>query len=202
MPGPPRKGQRRNLVATLLPIGLGVVLLVMIVTGGLRNNTIVKRPKIVYGINDEIYFTERATSEDAKVLAQALRKIGYFHDRGNTVVLAKGDEGTIVSFVLVEGAWSRADAAGSFEEIGRRIAPAVGGFPILVRLIDSARVTKKELTIGKSVIGTRDEVYYFGSATGRPGAGGCAEVGEIPGGSRCERGVGQGRRHVDLVCGG
>jgi hypothetical protein len=52
-----------------------------------------------------------------------------------------------------------------FEELGRQIAPKVGGFPIKVRLINSDRETKKEVTVGKTIIGTKDEIYYYGSAT-------------------------------------
>jgi hypothetical protein len=34
-----------------------------------------------------------------------------------------------------------------------------------VRLVDSSRETKKEVIAGKAVIGTKDEIYYFGAAT-------------------------------------
>jgi hypothetical protein len=40
----------------------------------------------------------------------------------------------------------------------------VGGFPIKVRLVDSARAIRKELAVGKVTIGAKDTIYYFGSA--------------------------------------
>jgi hypothetical protein len=52
----------------------------------------------------------------------------------------------------------------AFEEIVREVAPSVGGFPVKLRLLNSGQ-NKKELTIGKVIVGTKDELYYFGSAT-------------------------------------
>jgi hypothetical protein len=53
----------------------------------------------------------------------------------------------------------------AFEEVGREIAPAVGGFPVKVRLANTERQTMKELAVGKAATGTKDDLYYFGSAT-------------------------------------
>jgi hypothetical protein len=80
-------------------------------------------------------------------------------------LLSKGTAGTIVSFVVNEGAWDHPATVYSFEEIGRRIAPVVGGFPIQLRLIDAERALRRELTVGRVAIGAKDEVYYFGSAS-------------------------------------
>ncbi len=81
------------------------------------------------------------------------------------MLLSKGTAGTVVSFALNDGAWDHPDTVYSFEEIGRRIATSIGGFPIKVRLIDSHRLLHKELTVGKLMVGSRDAVYYLGSAT-------------------------------------
>ncbi len=121
-------------------------------------------PKVVVGTRDEIYFMHAATRQEAEALGRSLQATGFFNDRGTTVYFSKGTEGTIVSFALSNGAWDHPGAIQSFEEIGRRVAASTGGFPLQVRLIDGARVTHRELTIGKVSLG-RDEVYYFGSAT-------------------------------------
>ena len=52
----------------------------------------------------------------------------------------------------------------SFEEVGRQIAPTVGGFPIQVRVIDTAREVKQEPTVGEAVFSGNDAVYYLGAA--------------------------------------
>jgi hypothetical protein len=147
-----------------LAFGIGLAVLLTIAAGEMW----VRRTrdlKVIVGTNDEIYYYRRATKEDAIALGQALRKIGFLNGRGTSVLLWQGSGRTVISFVLNDGAWNHPDAVFNFAEIGRRAAPAVGGFPIQVRLVDSARVVRKELTVGKATIGARDTVYYFGSAT-------------------------------------
>jgi len=121
--------------------------------------------KIMIGSKDEVYYSGAATKQDALGLGQALKEIGYFKDNGVSVQLSKGKAGTVVSFVVQERAWDRPEMISGFEEVGREIAPSIGGFPIRVRLIDSAHETRKEVGVGKMLVGTKDELYYFGSAT-------------------------------------
>jgi len=157
----------RRLATSLSIYGIGFLLLATIVTGGIQ---LARRPRtkltrVIVGTRDEVYYYHAATPEDARALGTALQKTGFLNDRGTTVLLSKGTDGTLVSFVLNDGAWDHPDTVYTFEEIGRRIATSVGGFPIKVRLIDSHRILHKELTVGKEIIGSRDVVYYFGSAT-------------------------------------
>jgi hypothetical protein len=149
----------------VLACAAGVALIVAAAIWGTRSPARQTLPKVIVGTRDEIYYSHAATKEDAVSLGQALQATGFLNDRGTTVLLSKGTAGTIVSFALNDGAWNRADTVLSFEEIGRRIANSVGGFPIKVRLMDDARSVHKELTVGKVIVGGRDEVYYFGSAT-------------------------------------
>jgi len=121
-------------------------------------------PKVVVGTKDEVYYSGTATQADAQALGNSLKATGYFADNGVTVLLDKGPSGTIVSFVVKEGIWDKPDMVSSFDEIGREIAPAVGGFPIQVRLLNKAREVKKETTVGKFSAGN-DHIYYLGAAT-------------------------------------
>jgi hypothetical protein len=155
---------RRKAAALALACVLGAALAATIAIWGVRSTTRTL-PKVVVGTRDEIYFSHAATKEDAASLGQALRATGFLNDRGTTVLLSKGTAGTEVSFALNDGAWDHADTVLSFEEIGRRVANSVGGFPIKVRLIDSARIVHKELTVGRVIAGGKDEIYYFGAAT-------------------------------------
>lgn len=122
-------------------------------------------PKVTIGARDEVYYNHAATIEDANALGHALQMIGFFNDRGTTVLLSRNKGGTVVSFVLQEGQWNSAAAVASFEEIGRRVAGAVGGLPIEVRLVDGKWSVQKAMQVGKVRIGSRDEIYYLGSAT-------------------------------------
>lgn len=103
--------------------------------------------RLVVGTKDEVYFTGAATQEDARALGEGLKKAGYFLDRGFTVILSKDTDGTVISFVVKDGVWDDAAMASGYEELGRGLAGAVGGFPIKVRLVNSLRVTKKEFDL-------------------------------------------------------
>jgi hypothetical protein len=153
-----------RIAANWLAIGVGLAILVSLLAGGV----LVRSPfdhKVIIGSRDEVYCYRRATDEDARALGQALKNIGFFNDRGTSVLLWKGGGPTVVSFVLDNGAWDHPHAISNFAEIGRRIALSVGGFPLQVRLVDAGRTIRKQLTVGKAIIGARDILYYFGSAT-------------------------------------
>jgi len=121
--------------------------------------------KVIIGTKDEVFYSGAATKQDALALGQALKQAGYFQDRGISARISKDKDGTAVGFVLQDGMWDRPEMVSGAEELGREIAPAIGGFPIQVRLMNSAQDTLKHMTVGKAVVGTKDIVYYYGSAT-------------------------------------
>ncbi len=165
---PPRESavaRGRKTAAIILASVVGLALFAAILYAALHPSAHRGIPKIIVGTSDEVYYSHAATEEDARSLGRALQAIGFFNNRGTAVLLSKGTSGTIVSFVLNDGAWNHPPTVASFEEIGRRIAAAVGGYPIQVRLGDLKWGVHKELVIGKVMVGARDEVYYFGSAT-------------------------------------
>jgi hypothetical protein len=145
-------------------IGVGVALLATIVGGEIAIRS-AHDNKVVIGSNDEVYYYRRATKEDALALGEALKGTGFFNGRGTSVLLWKGGGPTLVSFVVDEGAWFHPDAISNFSELGRRIAMPVGGFPIRVYLIDAGRTIRRKITVGKAIVGARDVMYYFGTAT-------------------------------------
>ena len=103
--------------------------------------------RLVVGTKDEVYFTGSATKEDAQALGEGLKKAGYFLDRGFTVILSKDSDGTVISFVVKDGVWDDAGMAAGFQELGRGLAPTVGGFPIKVRLVNALKQSKKEFVL-------------------------------------------------------
>jgi hypothetical protein len=143
---------------------LGLALLLALAGGEIALRT-TRDPKVTIGGNDEVYYYRRATREDALALGEALKATGFFNGRGTSVLLWEGGGPTTVSFVVADGAWDHPNAISNFTEIGRRIAHSVGGFPIQVHLIDSGRVIRKKMTVGKTIIGSKDILYYFGIAT-------------------------------------
>ncbi len=158
---------------TVFIYGVGILLLATVVAGAIQLALYprTKLTRVMVGQHDEVYYYHKATPADASALGDALRRTGFLNDRGTTVILSKGTDGTLVSFVLNDGAWDHWETVYAFEEIGRRVAPAIGGFPIKVRLIDDHRVLHKELNVGKVESGAKDAVYYFGAATQADAAG-------------------------------
>ncbi len=120
---------------------------------------------VTIGAKDEVYYSGSATKDNAQALGNALKNTGYLTDRGVTVSLAKGTDGTLVSFVVKQGAWNQPGIISQFEEIGREVAPSIGGFPIRVRLMTANREIKKESTVGKAAFAGNDKIYYVGAAS-------------------------------------
>jgi hypothetical protein len=156
--------QPRKIAATLLAAAAGVALVVILVYSASHTSNR-EVPKAIIGTNDAVYYSHAATKSDAELLGHALQVTGFFNNRGTSVLLSKGTSGTIVSFALNDGAWDHPGTVLSFEEIARRVAGSVGGFPIHARLCDSKWGVHKEVIVGKVTAGVRDEVYYYGSAT-------------------------------------
>jgi hypothetical protein len=156
----------RALGSRWVATGLGIAYLALLFGGVLLFESVHETSsKIVVGSNDDIYYSGSATKEDATTLGEALKKVGYFHNQAASVLLSKGTDGQIVSFVVKDGIWKRPEIVAAFEEIGREIAPTVGGFPIKLRLVNTSRETLKELIVGKVIIGSKDEIYYLGGST-------------------------------------
>ncbi len=157
------RARSRRIAANVLASVLGAALV------GIVGYYATHRPhgasKVVLQTKDEVYYSHSATSQDAEALGAALELTGFFNGRGVAVQLSKGTSGTIVSFVLNEGGWNHPMTVLSFEEIARRCANSIGGFPVHVRLCDSAWGVHKEVIVGKVDAGGKDEVYYYGSAT-------------------------------------
>jgi hypothetical protein len=91
--------------------------------------------KLTIGTKDVAYYFGDANNGDASALGEALRTAGYFTGQGATVALLKG-EGTVISFVVQDGFWNEPAVTATLQRLVRQIAPAVGGLPIEVRLLD------------------------------------------------------------------
>jgi hypothetical protein len=102
---------------------------------------------ITVGANDQVGYSGTATEQDAKALIESLKSIGYLKDKGTTILLSKGPGGTVVAFVVQDGAWDDESLVAKYEEIGTSIAPSVGGAPIKVRMLNTVLRKQKEIPI-------------------------------------------------------
>jgi hypothetical protein len=78
---------------------------------------------------------------------QLLKSAGFSQDQGATVMFSKNDDGTAISYVVVEGAWDRPNPVAPFEALTRAVASSVGGFPLKLRLLSSRLEEKKVVAI-------------------------------------------------------
>jgi len=122
-------------------------------------------PKVIVGSKDDVFYTGTAARSEALALGNDLKTDGYFLDKGETVVLDKGANGTVISFVVKEGSWNDASTMDSFEEIARQVAPDVGGLPVKVQLLNKKRVVERESQVAIAEFEGGDRVYSMGIVT-------------------------------------
>lgn len=159
-----KPGQARRVASNWLAVGVGLVLLGSVAAWRIDVMRRPKTPQVTVGTKDQVFYRSPVTEQDAQALGHALQNTGFFRDQGASVLLARSGESAVVSFVLNDGGWDHPTTIASFEEIGRRVASSVGGFPIQVHLVDTAWHVQKSLAVGRVFVGKGDVVYYFGSA--------------------------------------
>jgi hypothetical protein len=120
---------------------------------------------VTIGTKDQVIYSGSATEAQATALGNALKSDGYFQDRGVTVLLNIGANGTTISFVVGDGVWNQAGTMGQFEEVGREIADSVGGLPVTVQLMDTHEDVEKTGIVGEVKLTGGDAVYYEGYST-------------------------------------
>jgi hypothetical protein len=120
---------------------------------------------VTIGTKDQVIYSGTATANDATALGNALKAANYFQDRGVTVLLSKGAGGTVIGFVVADGAWNQSGTLASFEEIARGVASTVGGLPVQVQLLNSAQTVEKSSAVGEVDFAGGDAVIYEGTAT-------------------------------------
>jgi hypothetical protein len=154
--------RRGRSVRTWASVILLLVSLVLIASAIIVKMT---ATKVTIGSKDEVRYSGTATKEQALALGQALKTAGYFTDAGVTVLLNKSASGAIISFVVKPAGWTEWGKVAAFEQMGRDMAPSVGGLPLKVRLVDDDVNMKKETDVHANVQAGGIEMRYSGSAT-------------------------------------
>lgn len=116
------------LVGAFLHEGVGFADL-----GGL----LVDHGTLVEFADDEVYFDGDATREDANKLAGALKELDFFGSGGGvTVRIRREGSQTIISFVLIDGAWDDETTVDEFHQIGVGLNEAGFDPPLSIELCD------------------------------------------------------------------
>jgi hypothetical protein len=94
---------------------------------------------------DGVFYEGSATKAEAQALGQRLQSKGFFQRRGDNVILTRhDDDGTTLAFALGNEAWNNPVKVSGFEAIVRDVAPAIGGLPIDMHLVNSQLQLKKD----------------------------------------------------------
>ena len=76
-----------------------------------------KAHTVKIGTKDEVIYSGTATKDQATALGNALKTLGYFQDRGVSVLLSKGSNGAVISYVVEDGVWNKPDMVSDFETV-------------------------------------------------------------------------------------
>ena len=115
--------------------------------GDLKKEIGIHTTEVALGARDRVSYSGEATAKDATALANALRTAGFFKNLGALVFLSRQNNRPQISFFMSEGSWNDPRSVSYLEDISRRVAPALGGPPLDVRLIDKNLQTRRELPI-------------------------------------------------------
>jgi hypothetical protein len=97
---------------------------------------------------ERINYHKSVPRSEAEALADALKQAKYFDGSAPCdISLDKGENGSVVSYVVVKGAWDRPETVKFYRELSGKVADAVGGKPLTVRLIDADLTPQKEFTV-------------------------------------------------------
>ena len=100
------------------------------------------------GHDQYVYYSYGATEDDARRFGEALETEGYFDGTIPADVLISGEAGDReISFFADESMWEDETYVDAVDAMAERIAPAIGGKPITVRILDEYSNEKKRLEI-------------------------------------------------------
>jgi hypothetical protein len=100
--------------------------------------------RVAVNSKDHVYYFGSATETGAQALGEALTKAGFFDGKGSDVFLSKHSDGTMLSFVVADGVWNDPALVKQFETMVSKVAPAIGGTPIRLRLVTTSLEVKKD----------------------------------------------------------
>jgi hypothetical protein len=96
---------------------------------------------------DEVFYFGDATAAEATALDKALQHEEYFSGRGASVMFSKDSDGKAISFVVSDGFWDDPAHVSGFEAVVKAVAPAVGGLPMTLKLVNTSLDDKKDVVV-------------------------------------------------------
>ena len=116
--------------------------------GEYHNQVLIDAGEVTVGARDRIVYSGSLTSDQAKAFGVALQGAGFLHDQGAILLIArKGTDAPSVSIPLANGAWQDAKVIAVLQDVVRKVAPAIGGTPATLRLLDARGQLQREVQV-------------------------------------------------------
>jgi hypothetical protein len=94
--------------------------------------------EVLFSGGDGVFYEGSVTKAEAQALGQRLQSKGFFQRRrANVILIRHDDDGTTLAFAVGNEAWNNPVKVSGFEAIVREVAPAIGGLPIDMHLVNS-----------------------------------------------------------------
>jgi hypothetical protein len=138
-----------NWIGAGVGLAINTPLVVLFLVIGLNPSAVYYAQEYVdMGQDQYVYYARGATRDDAQRFGEALKEYGYLDGTMPTEVLIAGKAGSReISFFGAEGAWDDESNVQWMRDMVAYIAPAIGGRPVTVRLLDEHWNEKKRLKI-------------------------------------------------------
>lgn len=104
-------------------------------------------PSIKVSAKEQVFYGGDATEQDAKRLGNALKKAGFFNGEPAAVAIEITDKQINVLFPVSGAVLDSKSQIEVFRNIGRQIAPDIGGPPIHIKLTDDDWTALKDIQI-------------------------------------------------------
>jgi rhomboid protease GluP len=118
-------------------------------TGVPQRSLTIGAGEVRVGSRDRVDYAGLATEQQAMDLGNALRGSGFFHDQGAVAILSRASqsEPAELSLVVAEDSWNNERTVAALAALVRSVAPAIGGLPMRLRLLDLHGVTAREVVV-------------------------------------------------------
>ncbi len=134
-------------LAVFAPL-IGALVVFVLISGVNPSAFVDMQHSVDMGHDQHVYYSRGATRDDAQRFGEALETEGYFDGTTPADVLISGKAGAReISLLSGGGVWEDESYVEAVRAMAERIAPAIGGKPFTVRILDENLNEKKRLQI-------------------------------------------------------
>lgn len=108
-----------------------------------------KTGEVVVGGRDRVIYSAGIAAQQAAALGVALEQTGFFHGQGAAVLATRDNPKSAPQLTYLVAADAPHDSRilDAVVQVSRRVAPSVGGLPVMVRVVDAAGQARGEQMI-------------------------------------------------------